>query len=198
MTLAITDTDQLESSDVWFAINVTAWCSRMAAKLSAAACEQHRNNPLNGRCFRCGGLEDQTPQNQELPELNINVDGDRLVGFEALDEIIDGLYEYPAPGDDFYDVELDVDEEQLLALFPEFAEVDDEKADTETNFPRFSEWQKAAKRRAVYKGRCKRCSGYMENTREFQDENVFHCLACGWRTGPEYESNRAIEGGHRG
>lgn len=192
MTLTNADIEQFESSDAWLAMNVTAWCNRMSATLSTAACEQHRNNPLNGRCFRCGGLEDQTPQNTEPQELNITVDDDCIEGLEALDKIIDGLYDDPAPGDDFDDVDLDLDDEQLLALFPEFVEVTDKFADTETNFPRFTEYQTAAKRRATYKGRCKRCNGYMENIREFQDDNVFHCLACGWRTAPGYESNRAL------
>jgi len=39
------------------------------------------------------------------------------------------------------------------------------------------------RRYAVYQGRCKRCGGYMDNTREMQnelvDEDVQRCLSCG-------------------
>lgn len=191
MTLAITDTDQLESSDVWLATNATAWCNRMSTALSAAACEQYRNQHFEGRCFGCGGLNQQArPPKLELPELDIAAAGDRIDGFDDLDKIIDSFYEDPVPGDDFDDVELDLDDETLLKLFPELTMDDDN--DTEK---RFTEYQEAAPRYAIYHGRCKRCGGYMENTREWHDDNVFHCLECGWRTGPEYEINRAINGG---
>jgi hypothetical protein len=48
---------------------------------------------------------------------------------------------------------------------------------------------------AVYMGRCERCGGYMDNTRETQfaekwDDDVHRCLACGWRTSPAYAWNR--------
>ncbi len=48
---------------------------------------------------------------------------------------------------------------------------------------------------AVYQGRCIRCGGYMDNTREEGtdekwDDDVYRCLACGWRTSPAYAWNR--------
>lgn len=191
MIPAIANTGELESSDAWLAKNLMTWCHQMSAKLSAAACEQHRNNPLNGRCFRCGGLEDQTPQNQELPGLNITVDEDCIEGLEAADESIDGLYEDPVPGDGFENIEIDLNDEQILALFPELANTEEE--DNEINYPRFTEFQETMPRYAVYHGRCKRDGGYMQNIREFNDNAVFRCLSCGWRDGVEYSRNRSLQ-----
>ncbi|HEY3309869.1 MAG TPA: hypothetical protein VGJ93_15560 [Desulfuromonadaceae bacterium] len=169
-----------QSSEVWLATNETIWCNRMAAALSTVACEQNRNHPFKGRCFGCGGLHDQsTPPKQK-----------EIEGLDALDTIIDDLYEDPVPGDDFADIELDVDDEMLLALFPELARDGDAAP---LNYQRFTEYQEAVKPRAVYRGRCKRCLGYMEDVREWHDDYVFHCLECGWRTSPEYERNRAIQ-----
>lgn len=185
MTLVSAHIEQLDPYDARQIANGSAWCQRLAATLSVAACMQNQEHTrLDCRCTGCGGLNNQTPPPQAAPDLSLN---DKAINsLSALDEIIDGLYEDPAPGDDFDDVELDLDDEMLLALFPELAD------DPSPDFPRFSEYQTEAPRRAVYRGRCIKCWGYMENTRERQDDNVFRCLACGWRTSPDYEHNRAI------
>lgn len=182
----------------WQIENAAARCNRMAAIITAADCERNRNQIyVDCRCNGCGGLDNQTAP----PSLALVWDADKITTTETdtpsgsaatddwltvLDEIIDGLYEDPEPGDDFEDVEVDLDDEELLKLFPELAE------DPWPAYPRFNEYQKEAPRRAAYRGRCTRCRGYMDNAREHQDDNVFRCVACGWRTSPEYEHNRSI------
>ena len=84
------------------------------------------------------------------------------------------------------DCDVDLDDEALLALFPELDE------DPWPDYSRVREYQEEAPRQAVYRGRCVKCGGCMDNTRELQDDNVFRCLACSWRTSPEYERNRKI------
>lgn len=207
MTLAVAYNPPPNPFLAWQAANGAARCERMAATITAAACEQNQREGSNRdcRCTGCGGLNNQTPPPKlEPPALVLAWDADKPAatdcqsttsaddnyfdGLVALDEIIDGLYKDPVPGDSFDDVELDLDDETLLALFPELA-VDE---DTEPDFPRFPERQEAAKRYAVYQGRCKKCGGYVENYREWHDDEAFRCLSCGWRTGVEYENNRAM------
>lgn len=172
---------------IWQATHGVAWCQRMSATISHATCEENKRRSVNKygdlRCQGCGGLDNQN-ESQELKtvctwnteELSATRP-DAAPGsasataendpFAALDNIIDQLYEDPMPGDDFDDVELDLTDDELLQLFPEFAE------DTPSDFPRFKEYQTAAPRRAVYRGRCTKCGGYMEDTRERHDNNVF-------------------------
>lgn len=76
---------------------------------------------------------------------------------------------------------------------------EDEEVETQAEiaalFKKTSERAEKSKRYAVYQGRCTRCGGYMDNTRENQfmekwDDDVHRCLACGWRTSPAYAWNR--------
>lgn len=196
----------------WQAENGAAFCNRMSAIITAATCESNQQKTGNDcRCNGCAGLYSQAPMPQPKQFIMVwdadektETESDPPSGsasseskndsFADLDEIIDRLYDDPETDDDFDDLVVDLDDEQLLALFPELARDTDENADTEINFPRFSEYQKGVKPRAIYKGRCKRCNGYMTDIRERDDDNVFHCLACGWYTGVIYESNRAMNG----
>jgi len=196
MNLAIAHNPQSDPFAAWQASNGAAWCRRLSATISHATCKanQHNSNHKFGdfRCQGCGGLDNQ----KERPALALVWDtvtgrssstarDDQIEDLDALDETIDGHYENS-------DLDDDLDDEQLLALFPELAR--DEDDDSSPGFQRFSEYQEAAPRYAVYRGRCKKCGGFVENTRERQDDNVFRCLACGWRTGVEYENNRTIHG----
>lgn len=191
MTLPIVNNPSLDPFTAWQDTNGAILCDRMSAIISAADCERNRNQTyVDCRCKGCGGLENQ--HGYVIPNIrpDFEWDNNQNEGFDVLDEIIDSLYEDPAPGDDFDDVELDIDDETLLKLFPELAMEEDDGIEK-----LFAEYQEPMPRYAVYHGRCKRCgTGYMENTREWHDDNVFHCLECGWRTGPEYESNRAMKG----
>ncbi len=184
----------------WLAGNGAAWCHRMEATISHATCEENQRRSTHKcgdlRCHGCGGLDNQVEPYPERPALAVVWDDDKepdeppvaeaSAGICAPDPR-GGLNEDPFPADVFDDVELDIDEdEELLKLFPELAE------DPWPDYLRASEYQTEAPRRAVYRGRCKRCGGYVEDTRERQDDNVFRCLACGWRTSPENERNRDI------
>lgn len=210
MNIAVRQVTELRGpSETWQAANVVAYCIRMSATITPKQCAHNKQRSAakygDYRCYGCGGLSNQDEQKQdrrnrgliraltgiiETSEANNKADHNSIAetGISALDNIIDDLYTNPLPGDDFSDIELDLDDEQLLALFPEFSEEDDE-----ADFPPLAGRQGVAPRRAVFRGRCKRCGGYMDNTREGQDDNVFHCLACGWRTGPEYERNRTMQ-----
>jgi len=182
----------------WTLLNAAVLCHRMAAIITAAACEENqRQSVRNGgdlRCLGCGGLDKQTSQLSAEVRHTLEwrngdtATEDNIDAGAALDEIIDMFYDDPAPGDDFDDIELDLDDEQLLDLFPELA------SDEDTHFQRFTEYQAEMPRYAVFHGRCKKCGGFVENYREWHDDNAFRCLACGWRTGVEYENNRATYG----
>lgn len=199
----------LDPYAAWMAENGAAYCHRMTATITLKQCEyQQSKNSNDCRCRGCVGLFNQDEIKQVRRSLALIRSVDKMIetaeanapkpvksdkqmdGMAALDEIIEDLYANPLDSDDFEDVELDLDDEQLLALFPELANTEEE--DNEINYPRFTEYQTAMPQYAVYRGRCKKCGGYVQNTRERQDDKVFHCLECGWRTGPEYESNRAL------
>jgi hypothetical protein len=196
----------------WLETNGAVWCHRLNATITADAClsnmymSERKSSDL--RCAGCGGLDNQPgpgrsflppvmieePESEESPAgiLEEIHHGSAAInnlndGFAALDEIIARHFENPAPADDFDDVEFDLDDETLLALFPELYEGDDD-----AYYPSFTAYQTPMPRYAVYKGRCKRCGGYMNNFRERHDDNAFRCLACGWRTSPEYEQNRML------
>lgn len=204
MTLSTAHSDQqLDPFTAWQIANGAALCIRMAAIITAANCKLNREQTNKDcRCNGCGGLDNQAQPQPAIPKFAWDFEekdepedetpsGSASTAaenddFSALNEIIDDLFENPLPGDDFDDVELDLDDDELLRFFPELAE------DPLPDFPRFSEYQTEAPRHAVYRGRCTKCGGYVDNTRERQDDNVFRCLACGWRTSPEYEHNRAI------
>lgn len=210
MSLALACTIENDPYHAWQAANGAAHCQRMAATISLIQCfknqDYSRSNGGDCRCNGCGGLYDQTPPvklflvwnaaDKTEPEVDApsgsgSTPAEKDV-FADLDAIINELYEEPETDDDFIDVELDLDDEQLLALFPELALSEEE--DNEINYPRFTEYQTAMPRYAVYKGHCRKCGGYVDNCRERDDDNVFHCLSCGWRTGPEYELNRIVYG----
>lgn len=222
MTIASAHNLPLDPYLAWQALNGAAHCHRLSAKITKNQCEINSQSARSfgdwGGCecsSACHGLQDQNlsvkpakappvllwdngsnempPETEDCtivaPAIACPPD-DEIDGLAALDEIIDRLYDDPAPNDDFTDIELDLDDEQLLALFPELAK--DKDDDNLQDFQRFTEYQEAAPRYAIYRGRCKRCGGYVANTRERHDDNVFRCLECGWRTGIEYERNRSI------
>ena len=175
---------------MWQSENGAAYCNRMSATFTAVMCERNQiKTGFDYRCNGCGGLYNQYSPPQAQP-LYIQSATDENGAIVAQYGIIDEIYDEPEADNNLADVELDLDDEQLLALFPDFVRKSDKTEDTETHYQRFMEQQKAAKRRVIYNGRCKRCGGYVENIREYEDYNVFRCLACGWRTGPEYEFNR--------
>ena len=194
----------LDPYATWPAANGAAYCQRLSAVITLMHCKQQQTSSYNDlRCRGCCGLFNQSEVKPVRPLLSLIRPVDQIIeaaeanepkpakhdeqsnDFAALDAIIEGFYEEPNPDDDFDDVELELDDEQLLALFPELA-------DDNEIWPAFTEYQSPMPRYAVYRGRCKKCSGYMENFRERNDDNVFRCLVCGWRTGPDYEQNRTI------
>ncbi len=214
MPLAFAYNPPLDPYAAWKAANGATYCNRMSATITQQQCEHNQRNRSNdNRCRGCAGLFNQDKSKQIRRNLSLLRSVDKIIataeanepkshpsnepidGLTTLDNIIDGLYTNPLPGDDFDDVVINLDDEQLLALFPELAR--DEDDDTLPGFQRFTEYQTTMPRYAVYRDRCKKCGGYVENCREWNDDNVFRCLACGWRTGPEYESNRAMMGGLR-
>lgn len=196
MNLAIAQIESLDPYAAWHEANAVTRCTRLAAIITATDCERNRTQTyVNGCCSGCGGLDNQTALTlvwdaaTALPSTVEN--DDQVEGLDALDEIIDGLYEDPEPSDSFDDVELDLDDEELLNLFPELA--DEKDKPLETAMRRFFEYQEEAPRRAAYRGSCERCGGFVQDIREWHNDTAFRCLLCGWRTGAEYERNRQIQ-----
>ena len=197
----------------WMIANGVSWCRRMSATITEATCQENKRFSSDGggdlRCQGCNGLENHGEPPQARPMLTIvwnsgkqtdepitdptplDQDAGPVNGLAALDEIINGLYENPELNDDFEDIEIDLDDEALLKLFPELLRDEDER-EIEQNYANFTGYQEAVPRYSIYKGHCRQCGGYMDNTRERHDDNVYRCLACGWRTSPEYERNRTI------
>jgi hypothetical protein len=193
MNLAITLNPPLDPFISWQAANGAEYCHRLSSIITQKQCDINYQSVRTfgywGGCEcnkYCRGLHDQNLKQQTNVSSPHIIDNDSIDGLSALDDIIDQLYENPVPDDDFDDIEIDIDDEELLELFPELAT-------KPVHFQRFTEYQIEAPRFAVYRGRCKLCGGYMCNTRERQDDNVFKCVACGWRTSPEYEQNRSIQ-----
>jgi hypothetical protein len=84
---------------------------------------------------------------------------------------------------------------ELKSLFEELDELDAVEIELPELLEPVHQTPVKPRRYAVYKGKCKRCGGYMDNTREYLsneswDEDVYRCLACGWRTSPAYAWNR--------
>lgn len=181
---------------VWLETNGAKRCHRLNATITPATCltnlykSERKSSDL--RCAGCGGLDNQPdPGRSFLPPVIVEVpklDESLNDGLAVLEKIIDQHFENPAAADDFNDLELELDDDALLALFPELYKGDCD----EEYFPAFREYQAPMPHYAVYKGRCKKCGGYVDNIREEHDDNVFRCLACGWRTSPEYELNRLL------
>jgi len=210
MNLALAENQPLDPFAAWLSSNGAALCERMRATITHKQCEINKagSSQATGdcRCNGCGGLDNQPQPAEPKPRPlaliwnaektpstgrpSTAIDPAQIDGLSALNEIIHRLYEDPEPEDDFDDVDLDLDDEELLELFPELAGT---KAEITEQFQAFREYQTEAPRYAVCKVRCVVCGGYMNNTRERHDDNVFYCLACGWRTGPEYERNRLIQ-----
>jgi hypothetical protein len=188
MNLALAHNTAVDPHEAWLETHGAAWCHRLIATITIATCEVNRarlkSYYSDCRCAGCNGLNDQPgPGLSFLPAVMLK---DPEPGEDPVEILESG--NSPVDADvDFDDVELDLDDEALLALFPELYE-----GDNDADYPSFTAYQTPMSRYAVYKGRCKRCGGYMNNFREWHDDNVFRCLACGWRTSPEYEQNRML------
>lgn len=174
----------------WQAVNGAVYCRRMSACLTMTACKQNQCLSYmkggDARCLGCNGLYDQAESHPEVSFVPAHVVDSHIEGIEALEEIIKDLCDDPADDDDFDDLEIDIEDDELLALFPELA------ADPWPDYQPFSERRKAARPRLAHPGRCKRCNGWMEHAPEPRDFNTFKCINCGWITGDAYERNRAI------
>lgn len=196
MQLTATSRTDNDLVAAWQAAHGAAWCHRLAATITHAACEENQLRSTHKfgdlRCLGCGGLENQAEPRPVRPVLAAVWDAD-----EEHDEpetaAANNVGDTDRPGGGLDDEEL---EELLADLFPaDDSDEDDDKQPAPINL----DDQPEAKPRSVsvYVGRCARCgSGYMSNDLEKQfnvrDESVYRCHACGWRTSPAYENNRAL------
>ena len=135
----------------WQAMNGAKLCSRLCATITHATCEENQHHREHN-CMGCGGLENQTPR----PALVMIWDADKETdepaeanfGFDAIDADDEEPVSNESP---FVDEDDDLDDEQLLSLFPELARND------APGFPRFSEHQEAVRPYPSYEGSCERC-----------------------------------------
>ncbi len=206
----------------WLAVN-TAVCIRQSCRLTVVDCDRQQQKSGGGwgdlRCQGCGGLDNQPErpllqlvrpahvdsaplifdEQEELEELDSVRIGEQAPGFEFN---LDCLNNVGNAGDD-----LDLD--SLNALVGDNGELarelqllfmgEDEEVETRAEITALFKENKTrhekSKLYSVYQGKCRRCGGYMDNTRENQfrekwDDDVYRCLACGWRTSPAYAWNR--------
>jgi hypothetical protein len=186
--------------NAWIAEN-TVLCYRMAARISTDACRKNQQVSCGEkgdyRCEGCGGLNRQNAPGEARPRLAIvmTVEHEPEPATQEVAENHDGFQVVSLEELDDSGIDEDELDEELLALFPEYAE--------EVRIA-LEKPKKPAKahRVAVYAGRCKRCSGYMTNDLErhdgIKDDEIYRCFTCGWRTSPAYEWNRnnAAQGGY--
>lgn len=179
----------------WQAANGAAWCRRMEATITRQTCEANQrllsHQERNSRCKDCGGLHDQGIPFPEQPTPVLAWTSE----MEPSPQADNRTDEENSPHRPIMD---DEDLEELLAqMFPEVDQEDSAADDTpEVAYLEDSPTRKEH-RVPVYMGRCARCSdGYMSNVLETHhgdwDNNVYRCHCCGWRTSPEYETNRAL------
>lgn len=170
--------------DTWLGQHA-GYCNRYGARITEAVCNANREKTSDSRCFGCGGLE---PEARELER------HEPIVFFSEEEEIEPAPVVDPDEGDDLLDlseIDLDPEEDELSTLQHTLLGLlgNDEP---ELELPPLP--KKPAKRRvAVFTGRCQRCGGYMVNDPERQysenDDEVYRCFCCGWRTSPGYEWN---------
>lgn len=212
----------LNTSDdytAWLAAH-TAYCKRHRTSLTVAACEQNQEISAghNGdlRCNGCQGLHNQTGEVRDPFKLNLaypckpapeeltepEPEAVRISEAPEAETALD-----PEDLSALDDLELGLDDETLAALtngnsvfcreLQQLLQDESAPETIELVAEQFRQVKLKEQRRlyAVYKGRCPRCSGYMDGTREIYgktiDDNVSRCLACGYRTSPAYEWNRA-------
>lgn len=207
-----------ETSDMdieqWLTENTT-YCIRYKARLSLDACEINRKHSGEDlRCADCGGLFNQgdymasslprlvRPENIDCPGQEASPD-DGQNGEDQESEL--SMEAGPDdPGEDLScldDLEIELSDEQLEALYPGFHEEMNEICGSEAseNYvvyhgDRRSRRKGQVLKVAVFMGRCRKCGGYMMNAPEKQfeikDDSVYRCFTCGWRTSPGYEFNR--------
>lgn len=174
----------------------TSYCTRLQSWISHKSCDanRERSSSRSGdcRCFGCGGLDNQA---QSPVPLNSTLS-------EILEEVLTEdtktrttAYHESA----LTDHDPDEIHAQLMQLFPDLSvlepsETTDDAADQERQGRRTKRGY-TRRKYAVYKGRCRRCGGYMTNDIEWhdgtKDDEIYRCFTCGWRTSPEYTWNRA-------
>lgn len=191
---AAMEANNIDLHRAWLTANGAAYCHRLLATITAAACEinRARNNAFDCRCNGCGGLNNQPsaePKHTHIYLLPLD-DTEEPESTLPDDEADDLLHNWTALDDDEFD-------ELLSEYFP-----DDCTDQEEEREPVYLEepTEPKGRRVLVYIGRCCRCGGYMINALErydgIKDDAVYRCLCCGWRTSPGYAENRAIH--HKG
>ena len=154
----------------------------------------HIVKPTNAETLPVDSAEKEEPQTQTAARISAEVEQETAFDLDCLNVLnsCENTFDFAAitalTGDNG---EL---ARELQYLFME----EDEEVETKEEIAAlFTKTRDTAKPRrfAVYQGRCTRCGGYVENTREQGidrrwDDDAHRCLACGWRTSPAYAWNR--------
>jgi len=159
----------------------TKLCNRYQVFLTQDACDRNRSNAENVhllKCANCRGLDDQCQKSKPSESSEPHQQSSQP-------EVLDPSLVYP-----------DVDEEELDDLLSELFPAVSEEQDDEQLKRALRRMRKPRQRKiAVYRGRCRKCGGYMAGDLEGQfadrDEEAHRCINCGWRTSPQYEWNRS-------
>lgn len=200
MQLAATSRTDNDLIAAWQTANSAAWCRRLAATITHAACEENQRRSTHKygdmRCQGCGGLDNQVAPQPEHPALAVVWDADKGASEQSMADDDGDLAEIGATDQ----CGCLLDDEELEDFLAEMFPIDDLDDEDESERERtFLDDPQEPKGRPVpvYVGRCARCgTGYMSNDLETQfdvrDEDVYRCHSCGWRTSPRYENNRIL------
>jgi hypothetical protein len=187
-----------ETAATWLAANGAVQCHRLNATITTDACltnmyvSERKSTDL--RCAGCGGLDNQPgPERSFLPPVVVEKTAIETPEMDAIPMAISETeVEEELALEDFEDnesgfvlaitvqgIRSDSFDKKLLAMLE--ATFEEEKPRPVRN-----------RRFAVFMGRCPRCGGYMANSPEPEDFNVYRCFGCGWRSSPEYQQNRLL------
>lgn len=192
-----------EACNAWLESNRAAWCHRLSAVITLAACETNRavSSKKNSDC-RCDGCDNlynqpepggsflpcvvhpETAPPEDIETIPANEETDCLGEWQAEERETQKSAEH-----------LNGFHHELLNLLEEELEEFEPDRKPEANQPINS-------RVPVFIGRCSHCKGYMVATREIRDgildNAVYRCFNCGWRTSPGYLQNRMLAAAGKG
>ena len=169
------------SPEEWLSENAM-YCNRQGLRVTPAHCEEYRKIHAESRCRGCGGLEERRRDLEyKEPVVFFSDPEPEAVMTTALAEALQEILDCDMVAGNQAGSEMSAFQRELLSLL----EDDPEELIVERR-PK----SKVSRRYARFMGRCPKCRGYMVNSPERHDDDVYRCFTCGHRTSPEYQWNR--------